>query len=419
MPVLLTIRLKKIIYSGENIGDDMSFQFNVKGRVAQVKTGISSGQYKSFNKVLFQGTFTPARRSLGAGGEDSVSLPISVAIAEKDPVFPDIGSGSSRFNVQLQKSEPQTHSFSANVIASGGDKGKTATFTFIMEADVEKALKVDISTTDANPRTTTSLVPFDTDNLFLAEGDVVKLAATNIAERVYSWSVDPGGHGKFNPNNVQQNTTSFTPSARNIEPVLPLTTIRLSLNGEERVYVQAARIVEQRAVRMLMAEARDSRISEVERQGLLWVARNRIIDNRFPNTLGQVLTPSNFTDFPAAQTRGTLPDFLTKKEYDKITDIAGKILSGQIADNTAGSVGFVTPDVSDVVIIQNAIDSKSVSDAKDIGLIQIPDFPAMPDLQIVLIKGLRSFNSAPCPFIFFREKTDPNSLTVLDLRGGQ
>jgi len=145
MPVLLTIRLKKIIYSGENIGDDLSFQFDVKDQAVSAKTRISSGQHKSFNIVLFQGTFTPARRSLGAGGEGSVSLPISVAIAEKDPVFPDIGSGLSSFDVQLQKPEPQTHSFNANVIASGGDKGrgKTATFTFIMEADIS-VLKVDI-----------------------------------------------------------------------------------------------------------------------------------------------------------------------------------------------------------------------------------------------------------------------------------
>ena len=410
MPTLLTVKLKKIIYSGENIGDDLSFRFDVKGQIAQVKTRISSGQHKLFNKVLFQGTV----------GEGSVSLPIGVAITEKDPVFHDMGAGSSNFNVQLRETEPQTHSFSAGVIASGGDKGKTATFTFIIEAIVEKALKVDISTTDANPRTITSIVPFDIDNLFLAEGDVARFTATAIANSVYSWSVESESHGSFNPNNVPQNTTNFMPSDRNIEPVLPLTTIRLNLDGHESVYVQKAWIVEQRAIRMLMAEARDSRISEVERQGLLWVARNRINDSRFlgAGSLNGVLQ-EGFEDFSAAKTRGDLPDFMTKKEYDKITNIAGKVLSEQFADNTTGSIGFVTPDARDVVIIQNAIDSNSTSDAKDIGLIQIPDFPTIPDLQIVLINGLRSFSSVPRPFIFFREKTDPNSLTVFDLRGGQ
>ncbi|MBU4211248.1 MAG: hypothetical protein L6437_12145 [Kiritimatiellae bacterium] len=133
MSVLLIIKLKKIIYSGENIGNDLSFRFDVKDQVARVKTRISSGQHKSFSKVLFQGTFA----------EGSVSLPVSVGITEEDPVFHDTGSGLSSFNVQLQESEPQTHSFNADVIASGGDKGKKATFTFIMEANI-RILKVDI-----------------------------------------------------------------------------------------------------------------------------------------------------------------------------------------------------------------------------------------------------------------------------------
>ena len=133
MPVLLIIRLKEIVYSGENIGRDLSFRFDVQGQITPVKTRISSGQRKSFNKVLFRSPFA----------ESSVRLPIRVAITEKDPAFPDIGSGSSSFNVQLQEAETQTHFFNAKVIARGGDRGKTAVFTFIMEADIS-ALKVDI-----------------------------------------------------------------------------------------------------------------------------------------------------------------------------------------------------------------------------------------------------------------------------------
>jgi len=133
MSVLLIIKLKKIIYGGDNIGRGLNFLFDVKGQTTQIKARISAGRHKSFNKILFQETF----------GEDSVSLPISVAITEEDIVFDDTGSRSSRFNVQLQETEPQTHSFNANVVASGGDRGKTATFTFIMEADIS-ALKVDI-----------------------------------------------------------------------------------------------------------------------------------------------------------------------------------------------------------------------------------------------------------------------------------
>ena len=46
MSASLIIKLKKIIYSGENIGDDLSFRFDVKNQITHVKTRISSGQAK-------------------------------------------------------------------------------------------------------------------------------------------------------------------------------------------------------------------------------------------------------------------------------------------------------------------------------------------------------------------------------------
>lgn len=127
MLFLLTVRLKKIIYSGDNLGDDLSFQLSVKGHIAHLRSKISPGQSKSFKQILFQEVFP----------EGSVSLPISVYTTEEDPVFNDTGSASSNFNVQLSESAAQTHSFSASVKASGGDVPKEATFTFILEAIVD------------------------------------------------------------------------------------------------------------------------------------------------------------------------------------------------------------------------------------------------------------------------------------------
>ena len=134
MAVLLTIKLKEITYSGDNIGDDLSFQFNVKDHMTHVRSRISCGQRKSFNRVLFQENVS----------QESLRIPISVDITEADTVFDDTGSGSSEFNVQTGQSGIQTHSFHVNVFASGGDKGKKATFTFMLEAIVENLLKVDI-----------------------------------------------------------------------------------------------------------------------------------------------------------------------------------------------------------------------------------------------------------------------------------
>lgn len=132
--LVLKVKLKEVIYSGENVGNNLRFHFDVKGHVTHLRNRISYGERKSFNKVLFQENVQ----------KGSIRLPISVDITEKDPVFHDTGSGSSYWNIQLQPSEPQTHSFSAEVIASGGDKGKKATFTFMLEAVGENIPKVDL-----------------------------------------------------------------------------------------------------------------------------------------------------------------------------------------------------------------------------------------------------------------------------------
>ena len=121
MLFLLTVRLKQIAYSGDNIGNDLSFRFNVEGHGTLLRSKIALGQRGSFDKVLLQEIFP----------EGSHSLPIRVDITEEDPAFNDTGSASSRFNMQLEQPETRTHSFSADVIASGGDKAKKATFTFM------------------------------------------------------------------------------------------------------------------------------------------------------------------------------------------------------------------------------------------------------------------------------------------------
>jgi len=42
MSVLSIIKLKKIIYSGENIGNDLGFQFDVKGQATHVREPLQT-----------------------------------------------------------------------------------------------------------------------------------------------------------------------------------------------------------------------------------------------------------------------------------------------------------------------------------------------------------------------------------------
>ena len=83
MLFFLTVRLKQINYSGENIGNDLSFRFDVNGHSTLLRSKITFGQSESFKQVLFQQILP----------EGSFTLPISVDITEEDPQFNDTGSG--------------------------------------------------------------------------------------------------------------------------------------------------------------------------------------------------------------------------------------------------------------------------------------------------------------------------------------
>ena len=405
-------RNKKNIYSVENIGNDLIFQFAVKDQVTHVKTGISSGQQKSFDKVLFQETFT----------ESSVRLPISVNITEKDPVFHDTGSGLSSFNVQLQETEPQTHSFNADVIASGGDKERKATFTFIMEADVENALKVDITSITTAEQNEQIRRVFNLPNPFIAEADPVKVTgsivpALTVATTFFGVS-DPASHGNFNPARQQETDeieSVFTPAARDININANVTKLGYGPAQDQACDDMPVTIVEQRLIQMIWAEARGR--TQRERIGVGWVARNRIGDATFPPTpqnLTEVLT--QLRQFATSTvTRNTAPA-RERARYDEIVDESGQIQQGTVADQTLGATGFVTPRNSDIPIILNAFDTGLTGDAQDLGILN-PGFTDT-DYQAVLANkrsdyenAARTTTDADNPFVFFRRKA-PNDPAV-------
>lgn len=287
-------------------------------------------------------------------------------------------------------------------------------------------------------RTSTSRVPFNLDAraLFLAEADTVRFTATSLANTTYNWGTLPTEppQGVFNPNNQQQNFSDFTPAQRDYEPPIQASVLTLGFNSGPVTTTQVAGIVERNVIRMLMGEASDRRFSEAERIGLIWVARNRINDRRFSGygSLNGVLTartPGGGYEFALwlrdkkqdkqDASRADCKDDWTRWEYDRITDVAGRVLAGQVPDNTESSFAFYTPTAADIRRIEQALNTNSTADARDIGLGRPPVLSrrSVPSVQIVLIRGLRPLDSSPPPFIFFREKRrdDP---TVLDLRGG-
>jgi len=416
----LTVRLKQIAYSGDNIGNDLSFQFNVKGHGTLLKSNISLGQRRSFNEILFQENVP----------EGSISFPIRVDITEKDPVFHDTGSGSSYWNIQLQPSEPQTHSFNAEVIASGRDKGKKATFSFMLEANVENVIKVDITSITTAEQNQQIRRTFNLPNPFLAEGDRVEVIGDIIPDLVATTTFhgisDPANHGAFNP--VRQQATDevisvFTPAARDININADVTRLGYGLQANQVCGDMPVTIIEQRLIQMIWSEGRSR--TQRERIGLGWVARNRIGDAGFaPNNqnLIQVLTVQG--QFATSTVTHDTAPAQERARYDEIVDESGQVQQGNIADPTLGSIGFVTPRGSDISIILNAFDTGATGDAQDLG-IRNPGFVG--DYQTVLLNTRQEYEQAAQtpdtpqfsdnPFVFFRRKT-PNDPTIRFNTGG-
>lgn len=126
----LSITLKRIKYSGDNMGRELKFKLKVGDQVADISIRFPRGESRSFDKVIFQKT----------SKEKTIILPIAAEIRETSERRIDFGSGTSRIKIQLKEGRIQKHIFGVEVKGSGREKGKIAIFTFVLEASVEPAI---------------------------------------------------------------------------------------------------------------------------------------------------------------------------------------------------------------------------------------------------------------------------------------
>ncbi len=425
MSVLLIIKLKGIVYSGENIGDDMSFQFDVKGQVTHVKTKISFGEHKSFNKVLFQETFA----------EGSISLPISVDITEEDSVFNDTGSGSSNLKVQLQESETQMHSFNANVIASGGDKGKTATFTFIMEADVENVLKADFQEAIVGHGESRPLDLLDKTQkpyvIRTAQNDAVRILGDldPQLDRDVSWAATAGD---MQPTSAHNDDVSvFTPSST--DPVLPdqaTVTLTYTVKGTSLDKSLLTRVAVQELVQVLFGEAATTD-PIATRRAIADVIRNRVSNPLWPNTyVDVILQAGQFGAVGGELYNGSVSRHHLLEDlgwvfncgpYDDSVKAACEIFSNEIGPQAGGCIGYFAPMVGDDGTsqwdaINTALQNRDTRSAEKIVPAVVkretkysyPNVLAGVDEQIVIVPIVQST-------VFVREKPGPDVPGVVNL----
>ncbi len=120
----LVVSVKQISYSGGNIGNDLTFGFDVDGKYVFLDQPINAGKTQVVNKILWK---SPAKE----GGK--VTLPISVVVTEEDLIWSDTGQGQTTFSFEVTKSGVKTHSFQVDV----KEGKKTATFSFLIEAAIK------------------------------------------------------------------------------------------------------------------------------------------------------------------------------------------------------------------------------------------------------------------------------------------
>jgi len=126
----LSIKLKQIKYSGDNIGRELKFKLKIGDQVAEMSIKLPRGESRSLDKVIFQKT----------SKEKIITLPIAAEVKETSERYIDYGSGASRFKIQLKGRRIQKHIFGVEVKGSGRERGKIAIFTFVLEASVESAI---------------------------------------------------------------------------------------------------------------------------------------------------------------------------------------------------------------------------------------------------------------------------------------
>lgn len=133
MENLLVFKLRSIAYSGDNIGNDLIFQFTIGDKTEILEPKLSYNGSVYFNRVLSAKNFSETI-------DNAISL--TIEITEKDPKFDDTDSSSIIFTIDPEDFTQQFTFFSTNVIGdSRGDKNRIAQFDFVFSAKISDTIE--------------------------------------------------------------------------------------------------------------------------------------------------------------------------------------------------------------------------------------------------------------------------------------
>ncbi len=131
MTKLIQLKLSKIKYTGDSIGDDIRIEIDCLNHALDVNKTVENGSTVAIGLPVGQ-FFT---------GEPSLVLPLEIKVIERDTVWNDVGTAEQRLIVDTRKQEPQTFTSTIEIREARPYKTrKKAIFELTFEAKIGEAV---------------------------------------------------------------------------------------------------------------------------------------------------------------------------------------------------------------------------------------------------------------------------------------
>lgn len=132
----IQLKLSKIKYSGDSIGDDIRIEIEVLGKFLRVDKRIKAGTAVVINQEV--GRFETDRGIFYAD--------VSIAVVEKDLLFNDVGNTKGTIKINIGAGKPQQFIFEVQVRETRSILGKfwgkaTAVFEITLEAEASDEIR--------------------------------------------------------------------------------------------------------------------------------------------------------------------------------------------------------------------------------------------------------------------------------------
>jgi hypothetical protein len=127
MTNFVIVKIKNIIYSGDNIGDDFKIETTINGHSQTLNLQLKHRQTRLLNTIVFQSLI-----------DQIINLPIQIKVTEKDIALNDIGSTTD----SLQISTVQENQVTISIDERGRiKKKKTAILTIVFKIISQNAIQ--------------------------------------------------------------------------------------------------------------------------------------------------------------------------------------------------------------------------------------------------------------------------------------